>query len=480
MQLFTEALTLTALGSAVALALAAVAVAALKTVVPATVPRLHNVAVDWRVLAVTGGTTMLVALLVAALPIVHLRRPALAGSLKEGGRSAGSARTQRIRGVLVVSEIAMAVMLLIGAVLLIRTFAAMRSADPGFEPAGVATARVTLPASRYSQGSAAVDFVARAVERLRRHPGVHDAAAVNAPPLSARASQIGLQSTSPADAPRLLVDRIVATPGYLRTAGIRLTRGRDFTGADRDGAPLVAIVDDVVARAAFGGADAIGRTMNVERSATPVTVIGIVQQPHLYQLHVADRGQVYLPHAQAPVLAMSLLARTAGDPAAIGPGVRRIVQEIDPLQPVADIRTLRQVVDDRLSDRRLSIILLALFAGVAMLLSAVGIYGLMAYAVTQRMPEFGIRIALGAHAGDLQRLVLTRTATLAAAGIVLGGAGAYAASGWLAAQLYGVSATDVGTFASVSAVLLLVALAASYVPARRATRVDPIRALRSE
>jgi putative ABC transport system permease protein len=266
----------------------------------------------------------------------------------------------------------------------------------------------------------------------------------------------------------------------LPTAGIGLIRGRDFADGDRLGAPAVAIVDEVVARAAFGGGDPIGRTINVEQTTAPVTVIGIVRQPHLYQMHKTDRGQVYLPHAQAPVLGMTMLARTNGDPAALGPSLRRIVQEIDPLQPVAEIRTLPQVVDDRLSDRRLSMLLLAVFAIVAMLLAAVGIYGLMSYAVSQRTSEIGIRMALGAHAADIRRMVLLRTAALAAAGIVLGGAGAYAASGWLAAQLYGVSATDVVTFATVSAALLLVALVASYVPARRAMKVDPVRALRSE
>ena len=480
-QLLVEAVVVTGIGTVVALGLSAVAIDTLKASMPATLPRLENVSVDWRVVAATTAVTLVIAVVFAMLPVLPLRRPLLAASLKEGSRSAGSARTQRLRSAFVVGEIAMALMLLVGAALLMRTFAAMRDADPGFDPSGVITARVTLPAARYPpEGPASVNFVTQTLDQIRSYPGVRDAAGVSAPPLSARASQFNVQPTSPADAPRLLVDRLVATPGYLRAAGITLIRGRDFAEGDRVGAPVVAIVDDVLAKAAWRGADPLGQTMNVERIAAPVTVIGIVRQPHLYEVHKADRGQVYLAHAQTPALAMTLIVRTTDDPATLAPAIRRAVQAIDPLQPIAEIRTMGQVVESRLSDRRLSVMLLSLFAGVAMLLAAVGIYGLMSYAVSQRTSEFGIRIALGARLGDIRRMVLLRSSVLVAIGVVIGGAAAYAASGWLATQLYGVSSTDFPTFVAVSIVLLLVALLASYVPARRATRVDPVKALRSE
>ena len=480
-QLLVEAIVVTALGTTVALGLAAVAIAALKASMPTMMPRLDAVSVDWRVVAATTAVTLAIAVAFAILPILEFRRPRLATALKEGGRSAGSVRTQRLRSAFVIGEFAMALMLLVGAVLLIRTFAAIRDADPGFDPTGVITARVTLPAARYPQGGPSpVNFVAQVLEQIRSHPGVRDVAAVNAPPLSARASQFNAQPIGPADSPRLLVDRIVATPGYLRAAGITLIRGRDFADGDRAGAPAVAIVDDVFAKAAWRGADPLGQTMNVERIETPVTVIGIVRQPHQYQMHKADRGQVYVAHAQVPALAMSLVVRTTEDPLTLAPVIRRAVQAIDPLQPIAEVRTLRQVVDGRLSDRRLSMLLLSLFAAVAMLLAAVGIYGLMSYAVSQRTSEIGIRIALGARVGDIRRMVLLRSTMLVAIGVLIGGGAAYAASGWLATQLYGVSSTDIPTFAVVSIALVMVALMASYVPARRATRVDPVKALRSE
>ena len=477
-QLFVEALTIAIVGAGMAVVLAAGAVDALKASITTPIPRLDQVAVDWRVLAATTGMTVLVAIVFAMLPVLQLGRPKLAGALKEGARSSAGVRTQRLRAAFVVGEIAMALMLLVGAVLLIRTFAAMRGADPGFDETGVVAARVTLPASRYSEGSAAPDFIAQAIERLRAVPHVRAAGAANAAPLSQRANQFNAQPTSPADAPRLLIDGIVVTPGYFRAAGITLLHGRDFHAADRAGAPRVAVIDDVFARAAWRGTDPIGQTMRVDRVQEPVMVVGIVRQAHLYQMHEPSRGQVYVPHAQTPALGMTLVLRSAGDPAALAPAIRRAVADLDPLQPVAEIKPLPQVVDERLADRRLGMTLLAVFASVAMVLAAVGIYGLMAYAVTQRTSEIGIRLALGAPAGAIRRAVLARSGLLAGCGVLIGGAGAYAASGWLSAQLYGVSATDAATFAAVGIGLLVVALLASYLPARRATRIDPARALR--
>jgi predicted permease len=479
-QLLVEALTLTGIGAAIALVFAVVAVNALKVSVPAPIPRLDQVAVDWRVLAGTIGVTVAIAVVFALLPMVPLGRPALAGALKEGGRSVGAARTQRLRSAFVVGEVAMALMLVFGAVLLIRTFAAIRGADPGFQADGVLTARVSLPPAKYPQAQGAPEFIARIVDRVSVLPDVVASGAANAPPLSQRASQINARPTSPADAPRLLVDLVAATPGYLRAAGLTLIRGRDFDLSDRPGGPQVCIVDQEFARTAWPNDDALGKTLRVEFVETDVTVVGLVRQAHLYHVHRDDRAQIYRPHLQSPTLGATIVARANGDPAALGPAIRRIVAELDPAQPVAEIRTLGRVVEDRLFERRLSTNLLAMFAGVAVLLAAVGLNGLMAYAVSQRTAEIGVRIALGAELGHIERLVLGRAVWLTATGLAIGAVGAYAASGWLRAQLYGVSPTDAVTFAAVAIGLLVVALASSAVPARRAARVDPVRALRSE
>jgi len=479
-QLFIEAVAVTTLGMIVALGFATMAIDALKRTIPTTIPRLDQVSVDWRVLAATSVATLVIAALFALLPILHLRKPALAGVLKEGARSLGGVRTQRLRSLFVVGEVAMALMLLVGAVLLIRTFAAIRNADPGFDPGGVITARLSLPGLKYPDGRGAPEFVAQVIARVKGLPTVREAGAANAPPLSQGASQYNARPIGLPDSARLLVDGIVATPGYLRAAGLTLVSGRDFTIDDREGSRTVAIVDDVFARAVWPNADPIGKTIALDVVEAPLTIVGVVRQAHLYQMHRHDRAQVYLPHAQTGVLGMTLVVRGDGDPASLGPAIRRVVTELDPGQPVADLKTLRRVVDDRLSDRKLSTLLLGIFASVALLLAAVGIYGLMAYAVSQRTAEIGIRMALGAQLPDIRRLVLARTAWLTMCGLAIGTLGAYAASGWLSAQLYGVAAGDLWTFALVTATLLCVALAASYVPARRAARIDPASALRSE
>jgi predicted permease len=299
--------------------------------------------------------------------------------------------------------------------------------------------------------------------------------------LSRRAGQINVRVAGSDDsAQRVLVDAIMATPGYVQAAGLTLLGGRDFSRDDRPPRQPVAIVDDALARALWPGVDPVGRPMDVEMLSAPATIVGVVRQAHLYDVHRIDRPQVYLPHAHRPALGLTVLLRTRLDPASITPQIRRAVSELDRAQPVAEIRTLASTVDESLVDRRLAMTLLSGFGAAALVLAAVGLYGLMSYVVSERTREIGIRVTLGAQASEVRWMVLRRGGALAAAGLVIGLIAAYAGRQILETQLYGVTSTDVLTLAGAATLLLGVALAACDVPARRAMSIDPVRALRAD
>jgi predicted permease len=478
-QLAGECLVLGMAGAACGVALAAGAVAVLKNWLGAGVPRLDSVAVDWRVLGVTLGVTVAVALVAGVWPSLPGRRHRLAAALRDGHRGSAGPRQRRLRAAFVAGELAMAFALLTSALLLVQTFAAMQRVDPGFDAANVVTARVALSQNRFPQGRGAPAFFADVLDRLAATPGVGATGAVDAGPLSGGASQYNAAPLDRTDGASMLVDGIVATPGYFDAIGMTLLRGTGFDAGLRADAPPVAVIDDVVADAFWPGGNPIGSTLRVDVVPDPVTVIGVVRQAHLYDLHLPGRGQVYFPHVQSPDATLTVVAR-ADDPSVVGPALRRIVAELDPALPVANVTTMADVMRDVLAERRSSTALLAGFALVAVALAVVGVHGLVSYAVTQRRRELSVRMALGARPVDIRRLVLGQAAWLTAAGLAAGGVVHALISRLLITQLFGVTAADPPTLGAVAVLLLAAAVVSAGIPAWRASGTSPADALKTD
>jgi predicted permease len=476
-QLVLEAMVLSALSAALAVGLAYGAVAVLKAANPAALPGLATVAVDGRVMLVTAAVTMLAGMVFGLLPLLQTRGD-LRTPLQHGARTSEGRSTQRLRAAFVTGQIAMALTLVTSAALLVRTFAAIRSVDPGFDAGHTVIARVTLPSMKYPNGTGAAAFFDALVDRLAAIPSVQIAGGTSSPPLSGRASQINVRARNREET-RAVVDVISATSGYVRAAGLRLLEGREFTRDDRPAGLEVAIVDDVLAKRLFPGESAINQVIDVEMVKAPVTIVGVVKQAHQYAIHRTDRPQIYRPYTQRPALGLTAVIRTRLDAGAIAPQIRRAVTALDPTQPVADIRTMSSAVDASLLDRRLAMTLVGGFAGAALLLAAVGLYGLMSHMVSQRTREIGIRVALGAQPREVRWMVVRRGAILASIGLAIGLIAAYASRRLLETQLFQVSPTDLSTLAGAAGLLLAVALLASVIPARRAVSIDPVEALRS-
>jgi putative ABC transport system permease protein len=387
----------------------------------------------------------------------------------------------------VVSEIALALVLLVGASLLIKSFARLMEVDPGFDPAQVLAARIPLAESKYAEDAQVTAFFDRVVDETAALPGARSAALVSNPPLvggSWQSECVAEGAERSPDASINLTDIEVVSPRYYETLAIPIRAGRDFTPEDREGAELVAILDEDLARTLWPGGDPIGRRVAFDRGEDRAMrwrkVVGVVGRVKQYGLDTDGRMQVYVPFAQLPFSSMTLVARTAGDPSDLAPSVRKLVASIDRDQPLSYVETMEKFLGDTVGPRRLSMLLVATFAAFAALLAVVGIYGVVAYSVSQRTQEIGVRIALGAQAGDVLRLMLGQGALLVGVGLVAGIGGALVVTRFLESLLFEVSPTDPWVFAGLASGLAGVALLASYLPARRATRVDPMIALRSE
>jgi putative ABC transport system permease protein len=400
-----------------------------------------------------------------------------------------SARAGRVRGVLVVVEMALAVTLLAGAGLLIRSFSKLQSVDPGFRPERTLTFELSLPETRYKEEPQQVAFFDQLMPRLKALPGVQSAGAVMGLPLSGLAFNIsfevaGRPPVPPSQQPAMEVR--VTTPEYFPTVGIPLKRGRLFTDRDRAGTPPVVLITESAAREYFKNEDPIGKTINLGWGRGPGKpraggeVVGIVGDVKDAGLDEEFPPEIYLPLQQWPVRSMSVALRTSVAPETLTSAVRAEVAAVDPNLPVSNIRTMDQILARSISQPRFYMTLLAIFAAVALVLAAVGIFGVLSYAVAQRTREIGIRMALGAQERTVLTLVVRQAMLLAGAGIVIGIGVALALSSTMASLLFEVTPTDPSTFALVAAILAIVALGASYLPARRATRVDPIIALRTE
>jgi predicted permease len=383
----------------------------------------------------------------------------------------------------VVAEVALAVVLLVGAGLLLRSFGHLLSVDPGFKTAHTLSFEIALPEDRYARPQRAI-FFDRLRERLRGLPGVTAVGAVSGLPMGGEdINSVTLEGrpAPTADKP-YLADARQATVGYFETMGIPLRRGRLFAATDTRESARVAIVDEVLARSFWPGEEAIGKRFKNggPKDKEWITVIGVVGSVRNSGLHVEPRPQMYQPESQASSASMAVVLRTTGDPRSLAAAARAAVHEVDRDQPVSNVRTLDELVADSVAGRRFNLLLLGLFAALALTLSGVGIYGVTAYSVVQRTREMGLRMALGSQAGQVLQLVVGEAGLLAGTGVLIGLVAAFGLTRVMSSLLYGVGSTDPATFAAVALGLLLIALAAACLPGMRATRVDPMVALRGE
>jgi putative ABC transport system permease protein len=490
-QLLTESVVLAAVSGALGLALAVGGLRLLLAIDPLVVPRADTVGIDGRVLVFTVGLSLLTTLLFSIAPALRAVKLDLTDALKEGGRQGSTGvRAQRFRDMLVVVEMALGVVLVIGAVLMVRSLWALQKIDLGFEPAHVLTARLSVPESAYTTNEQVMLFYDRLVQRVRTLPDVRAAGIVRSLPLANTIGDWGMQVEGYTEPPGLRAkgDWQVVSDGAFEAMGERLVRGRFFSPTDTAASPPVAIINETMARMYWLGRDPIGGRFRMGRDSNhpQFTVVGVVGNVRHNGIEAPVKEKFYVPHSQFHLGSswtprdMTLVVRTAGEPAGIAPALRGVVREIDRNVPVANIRPMTDVVETALATPRLTGWLLALFAALALVLSAVGIYGVLAYLVTQRTHEIGIRLAIGADTAHVLRLVLGRGLLLSVAGVAIGLIGAAFLTSLIATQLHDVVPHDAMTFAGVSVVMILVALAACYIPAWRATRVDPLQALRVE
>ncbi len=486
-QLLTEALVLAVIGEALGVFLAWWATSALIALAPANLPRLSEVRLNAGVLSFSLAASLACGVLFGLIPALTGSRTDLAHSLKESGRtdSANPVR-HRVLGGLTVAEVALAFVLLISAGLLLRSFGKLLNVRPGFDPRNVMTMRIALPRTQYSKFQQVAAFHDEVLQRVSALPGVEHAAFANQPPFTSGGDNstfsIRDRHASPED-PAPHADYGYVTSDYFRTTGIPLLSGRDFGQSDMRTfsnmfAPgAVAIVDEELAKRFWPNGDALGGGLSWGRDGPWATIVGVVATAQLRDLTEASKGTFYLPVYSS---SGTLVVRTTNDPRSLTRALREQVLAVDKNQPVYDIQTMDERVARSLDERRFAMLLLGIFSGFALVLAAIGLYGVLAFAVSQRTREIGIRMALGARAGDVLRQVMRQGMILVSIGVVLGLAAALALTRVMSSLLYGVSATDPLTFAAISLLLLGVALGACFVPARRATKVDPMVALRYE
>jgi predicted permease len=483
-QLLTESTLLALIGAAGGLLLAVGGLQLMRKLGENTIPRLDEVRLDAPALAFTALISIASGVLFGLLPAFRASRSDVAEMLKAGGRGTGSGAIGRgARSLLVVAEVSLSLILLVGAGLLIQSFLRLRSVDMGFDARGLAVVPVRLPEATYPDPERVTRYFGEALERVRQVPGVTSAAAVSFAPFAG--NNPGLTYT-PAERPLGAGERApdadyrVITPGYIRTLGIRLVSGRDFTEQDRAGAPDVVLVSETMARQTWPSENPIGRQLRTgDTQGRVYTVVGVVSDARYQSLETPDvRPMVYFSYLARPEPAMMIVVRGAGE-ARFGPDVRDAIAAIDSRIPPPTVSVMTDLLGEVMATRRFALMLFGVFAATALVLAAIGIYGVMAYLVRQSLPELGIRIALGAPLGGLVAGVLGRALRLAVAGVAIGLVGAWALTGVLSALLFEVAARDRATFVGVSVLLVVVAALASLAPARRATRADPLTVLRS-
>ncbi|HET9369642.1 MAG TPA: ABC transporter permease [Vicinamibacterales bacterium] len=486
-QMITESAVLATAGGALGLLLAAWGIEALVALAPSRVPRLGEVSLDAAALVVATVLAGITTVLFGAAPAWQMRRSGTFAAAKEGGpgRSAGAGRT-RVRHALVTTEVALAMVLLVGAGLFVRSVGELLTVPLGFDAQNLLTARVWLPrpndaaAGVYLRPENRVTFYRETLRRVRMLPGVERAAMSTQVPMGGYNPPIffELDGVDPASRPTL--HNFQVSPGYFETMGIPVTRGRDFSDADRQGAEPVAIVSEAAVRLYWPGRDPIGSRIRLSPQAPWMTIIGVAGDVRHRRLDDAPQPMLYRSLEQSSNLTLALLLRTSGDRPGLAEAVSREVRAVDPNLPVYAVRTMSELLETGIAQRQFVMRLLAAFGGAAIGLALLGLYGVISYSVAQRTREIGIRMAIGARAADVSRLVLRQGLSLALAGMILGALAGLALARLIRTQLYGVAPFDPVTFAAVGGLMALTAAAAVYVPARRAARVDPIVALRSD
>ena len=488
-QLMTESVLVSAVGGLIGLGLAAWGVDLLIASAPDSIPRIQEVGVDARVVGFTALVSLATGLLFGLVPALRASRAPLNDALKEGGRAGGGGVHGFAGRALVVSEVALSLVLLIAAGLLIHSFTRLQDVAPGFDSSRLLTFRLSLPESRYTTFQKGQSFFDEFFTGLRRRPGVRGVAAINALPFSgfggSRSFHIeGREEKRPEDQTEEQL-RIV-TDGYFAAMGIPIVTGREFTERDALNQPRVAVVNDAMAKKHWPHESPIGKRVSFSTNEPHwYEIVGVAGNIKHRALEAVDRPELYVPYRQ-PLFAewtvrpMYVIARTSADPASIVAIARHEIARVDPDQPISDVRTMDERIGRSLSSRRFSMVLLALFAGLALTLAAVGIYGIVAYSVTERTHEIGVRVALGAQRRDVMAMVVGQGMTMTIVGTAIGVAASAALARLMSSLLFGVSAVDPVTFVAIPLLLIAVALAACYVPARRAMRVDPLETLRSE
>ena len=487
-QLLTESTVLALAGGTAGLLFALWSVALMTQLLPQDFPRLTEISMDWRVLGFALGASVLTGMLFGLAPALQISRTDVQESLKETGRgSSDSRRHNRLRSLLIVGEVALSVVLLAGAGLLFRSFMQLQSVNAGFNPEQLLTLRLTPSGPQYARDPDYMSFYSQVIERVSALPGVHSVGAINTLPLS-KGPTAGIRIEG---APLVTRDNWPSTnfrgvsSNYFQTLNVPIVQGRAFTERDNVDAPLVMIINQAMARRDFPGQDPIGKRINLggnDPQGQPIwwEIVGVASDVRNIELREEPAPEFYLSALQDTWTGMSLVVRTNLEPASLTSDIRRIVSDVDKSAPVSEVKTMDQIVSSAITQPRFNLFLLGLFSGIALLLSAAGIYGVTAYSVTQRTHEFGIRMALGAQASDVLKMMLGQGMRLIAAGIAIGLVASFALTRLLKKLVFGVSVTDPLTFISITVVLTVAALLACYIPARRATKVDPLVALRYE
>jgi len=485
-QLLTESLLLGVLGGAAGLLVAQWSLAMLVAISPVDLTSLGRIDLNYSVLAFTGAVSLATAIVCGFAPAFEGARLDVQESLKDGARQVGGGvRHARLRQTFVVAEIALAVVLLVGAGLLLRSFDSLTRAGTGFDATNVLTMRMQLPAAKYPSDSKRIQFFKQLTSRVSAIPGVQAAGVVSYLPLAGLGAATNFTiegEPPPSPGQDHVTDVTVCDDGYFRALKVRLLRGRLFTEREMLEQANVVIVNDALVRQYFPNEDPLGKrlTISMNDPNVPTEIIGVVADIKIVDLATPARPSTYWPHPQLAYSGMTLTVRTSADPRSFETLVEREVHQIDKDEPVSDVRTMEGWVSRSLAQSRFNSVVLAVFAGLAIVLAALGIYGVMAYAVSQRTSEIGIRLALGADQRTILRLIVGNGIRLAAVGLATGIVLALALTRTLASLLFGTRPTDPVTFAAVVAALGLVALLASYVPARRASRITPVEALRTE
>ena len=486
-QLLTESMLLSSLGGLLGFLVASWGTPLLVSFIPEKVPRIHEIKVDLRVLGFALAISILTGIVFGLAPALQASRIDLNESLKESARgTTGGLRQNRLRAFLIVTEVSLAVILMIGAALLTKSFVRLLDVKPGFDPSHTLTMEVslpTLPSSKYANEQEQAAFFQQVLERLNNSPGVTAAGAVLSLPLTGAEESTDLfieGRPKPSADQRAEADYTAVTPDYFRALQIPLLKGRQFTDRDSKDAPGVIVINEALAHRYWPDEDPLGHRLTVGFEKSPREIVGIVGNIKQSTLSAEARPAMYIPHLQLPTGGMAIVIRTNGDPMSLAATARAQVHAVDQNIPVTNIRTMDEIFSTSVEQQRFSMLLVGVFGALAVALAAIGIYGVMGYTVTQRKHEIAVRMALGARTNQVLKLILKDGLVLAALGVVIGLVGAFALTRLMSTLLFEVKPTDAQTFITVSAILIFVALRACFVPARRATKVDPLVALRYE